>query len=221
MRRYFKTLAGFVLIPLTRWYLRKERKFSYDDIHIRVFTGVFHPGFFGSTRFLLQFLKKQNLKNKTLLELGCGTGLISIYAAKTGADVTASDLNPKAVENCRANAKANNVQIKTVESDLFQNLSSQVFDWIIINPPYYSKKPKNDEELAWYCGEDLEYFKNLFSQIPDHTNNQSEVIMILSQACDIKGITELAKSKGFRFYLLEEEDALFDAKNFIYSIRRV
>src|SRR5690349_14157102 len=209
MRRYFKTVAGFILIPLTRWYLRKERKFSYDDIHIRVFTGVFHPGFFGSTRFLLQFLKKQDLKNKSLLELGCGTGLISIQAAKAGAQVTASDLNPKAIENCRVNANANNVQIKIVQSDLFQNLLSQVFDWIIINPPYYSKKPKNDEELAWYCGEDLEYFKKLFSQIPDHTNNQSEVIMILSQACDIKGITELAKSEGFRFYLLEEEDALF------------
>jgi release factor glutamine methyltransferase len=218
MRKYLKFIAGSVLIPVTRWYLRKERQFVYDGIKVRVFPSVFHPGFFGSTRFLLEHLHQQNLENRTLLELGSGSGLISVFAAKHGAIVTAIDLNPTAVKNTEANALANSVEIQVMQSNLFDSLPKQTFDWIVINPPYYAKPALNDEQLAWYCGEGFDYFKKLFFQLGDYSHSQSSTIMILSQACEIETIQSIASQSGLAFELIKEGSAFFEAKNFLFRI---
>src|ERR1700749_2559201 len=130
MRKLLKRIASIFLIPLTRWYLREERKYKYGGIEVSVFPGVFHPGLFHSTRFLLSYLKDQELKNKSLLELGCGTGLISIYSAEKGAIVTASDLNKRALDNAQHNCNFNHAKISFFHSDLFDNIPDQIFDWI-------------------------------------------------------------------------------------------
>jgi release factor glutamine methyltransferase len=218
MRKYLKFIAGSVLIPVTRWYLRKERQFVYDGIKVRVFPSVFHPGFFGSTRFLLEHLHQQNLENRTLLELGSGSGLISVFAAKNGAIVTAIDLSPTAVKNTKANALANGIEIQVMQSNLFDGIPKQTFDWIVINPPYYAKTALNDEQLAWYCGEGFDYFKKLFSQLSDYSHSQTSTIMVLSQACEIETIQSIASQAGLRFDLIKEGSAFFEAKNFLFRI---
>ena len=69
VRRSLKHLASLVMIPAVRWYLRKERKYTYNGITAVVLPGVFHPGLFSSTTFVLDFLKTQNLEGKTFREL--------------------------------------------------------------------------------------------------------------------------------------------------------
>ena len=112
MRKIFKRIISFFLIPLTRWYLRKERQYVYHDVRVTIFQGVFHPGLFYSTKFLIDFLLTQSIGGKSIVELGCGTGLLSIIAARNGAAVTAIDLSQRAIENITFNAKQNQVQIK-------------------------------------------------------------------------------------------------------------
>ena len=48
-----------------------------------------------------------------VLEVGCGSGVVSIHCAKNGCDVTAVDVNPRAVELARRNAGANGADIPT------------------------------------------------------------------------------------------------------------
>jgi release factor glutamine methyltransferase len=221
VRTAIKHLASLVMIPAVRWYLRKERKYTYNGITVTVFSGVFHPGLFSSTTFMLDFLKTQDLSRQSLLELGCGTGLIAVTAAKAGAQATATDLNLKAVENARHNAKQNNAAVNVVHSDLFRNIDKQVFDWIIINPPYYAQQPKNESDLAWYCGENFEYFIRLFSTLKDHIHARSEVIMVLTRGCDLQRIFSLARAAGFAFSLIREKRVMFDGKDFLYRIAPV
>ena len=219
LRKIVKKASSTILIPLTRWYLRKERKYRYKGVIVKVFPGVFHPGLFYSTRFLLSFIEKQNLKNKSFLELGCGSGLISVAAAKQGAEVTSSDLNPRAVENCVQNAELNNIQLTAIHSNLFRSIPQKQFDWIVINPPYYAKAVQNDESLAWNCGENFEYFRDLFLDLKNFMHQQSKVIMVLTLGCDIPTIKTIAKENDFDFQLLEEKAVLFDEKDFIFQIR--
>jgi release factor glutamine methyltransferase len=84
--------------PLLSKYLSRIRNYSYGDIQLQIAPQVFHPGFFSSTRLLLNYISALPLKGKKFLELGAGSGLISIYAAKNKAHVTATDINPVAIE---------------------------------------------------------------------------------------------------------------------------
>lgn len=218
MRKFFKSLASPFLVPLTRWYLRKERRFFYNGIPIHVFPDVFHPGFFHSTKFILSYLSEQPLSGKTFLELGCGSGLISVVAAKGGADATASDLSLKALENTKFNANLNQVFIKVVYSDLFDNFDKSTFDWIVINPPYYARKPESDKDLAWYCGEDFEYFRKLFASIKEYTHPSSQVIMVLTKGADVDTIKGIAKANDLDMQLIKENAVFFDEKDFLFRV---
>jgi release factor glutamine methyltransferase len=197
--------------------LRKERTFRFEDIAITVWPGVFHPGLFSSSLFLLSFLKEQNLRDKQFIELGCGSGLIAIYAARQGAVVTATDINQRALSNASQNAVSNQAHIDFIHSDLFMAING-TFEWIVINPPYYPKKPTNDADFAWYCGEHFEYFENLFLQLPMHIHENTEIIMVLTKGCDLNAIFNMARRRGFEFQLLKEKNVLLDEKDYIFKI---
>src|ERR1039457_2800811 len=170
-----------VLQTLLKRYLRKPRPYSYKDLDIIVNPGVFYPRFVFSTKILLEFLDEKDLTGKKFLELGAGSGIISLLAAGKGASVTASDINPVAVENIKQNAILNHLELNVIESNLFRNIADKNFDMIVIAPPYYPKAPGNFSEMAWFCGKDFEYFTNIFPELSEHITPFTEIIMILSE----------------------------------------
>lgn len=104
--------------------------------------GVYSPHETSSTRFVCDHFASLDLlaptKGQTALEVGSGAGAISILLAKTGWDVTAVDIDPKAVEATLANALTNGVVLEAYESDLFSKVSKN-FDLIIFNQPLFHK----------------------------------------------------------------------------------
>src|SRR5690606_25215055 len=80
--------------PLLKLYLRTEPTVNYDGFRLKVLRGVFHPTLYFSTTYLYWFLSGLNLNGTKFLELGCGSGLLSMLALRKGANVTCVDLNP-------------------------------------------------------------------------------------------------------------------------------
>lgn len=196
-----KKVLSYTWKPLVSIYLSNSRNYHWQNISVNIPHGIFHPGIFFSTHILLSYLSKQELKNKSFLELGSGTGLISVYASRQGAIVTASDINPLAVETTRKNAINNGVRVQVIESDLFDQLTERKFDFIIINPPYYKGSVITDSKSAWYAGDEYQYFEKLFSQLKKHINVESKVVMVLSDECDLVLIKRLAMQYQFELYL--------------------
>ena len=216
MRRLIKGILHRTWKPYVKWYLKSPRAYKWGNIRIIIQPEVFHPGFFFSTAFLLKYISGLRINDFNILEIGSGSGLISVYCAKQGASVTACDINPAAVENTRSNASANQAKINVILSDLLTAVPEENFNLIFVNPPYYKKDPVTPEDHAWYCGENLEYFHKLFLQCKAYVNESSEIVMVLSDECDIAGIKTIATKNGWKAELKKEKLIRWE-KNFILS----
>ena len=162
-------------------------------------------------------MKNFPLKGKKFLEPGAGSGLLSVYAAKQGAQVTATDINPAAVKCLQKNSFLNKVSINVIESDLLDEVPFQSFDLIAINPPYYKKPPESYSDYAWNCGENGEYFKKLFSQLKNYIYDGTKTLMVLCDGCDIDMVRSIADENDFTMRTLFMKQNILE-KNFIYSI---
>ncbi|MBC7874672.1 MAG: methyltransferase [Ferruginibacter sp.] len=219
MRTVLKHIVANTYKPLLVKYLSKTRLYHYDDICLEIPPQVFHPGFFSSTQLLLRSINRLSLHKKTLLELGAGSGLIAIQAAKKGALATATDINPVAIEYLGINSVQNKVNLEIILSDHFDGIPVQPFDIIAINPPYYKKQPQTWIDHAWYCGEKGEYFSRLFSQLAGYMHRDTVILMVLCDGCDIPMIEALALSNAFHLQLVHTKQSML-GKNFIYKIHR-
>jgi len=92
--------------PETKWRLVIQPESSFRTGH--------HPTTYMMLETLLELEEKGDLKNLHILDLGCGTGILSILAAKMGAaiPVHALDNDRRAVHSCRENARRNRIAHK-------------------------------------------------------------------------------------------------------------
>jgi release factor glutamine methyltransferase len=217
MKGLIKYIVSRTYKPLLVKYLSGTRTYTYKNIVLEIPPEVFHPRFFFSTKILLKYIDGLPLANRSFLELGAGSGLISVYAARKGARVSAIDINPVAIAALKKNTAINKVHLDIIQSNLFDNMPVQTFDVIAINPPYYKKKPGTPADYAWYCGEEGEYFQQLFKTLGTYIHKQSEVLMILSEACDIKMVEGIALQNSFCLDCVLTRKNLLE-KNFIFKI---
>ncbi|NWF94935.1 MAG: methyltransferase [Candidatus Thorarchaeota archaeon] len=106
-----------------------------DDLEIVTFPNVYPP----SEDSYLLCDSIEATPGDTLLDVGCGTGLIALSATKVARYVLALDISLEAVRNTSSNARANRIDscFGVVQSDLLGALrSSQRFSIIAFNPPY-------------------------------------------------------------------------------------
>ena len=177
---------------------------------------------FFSSIFFSEFIEQLDLNGKTFLDIGCGSGILALSAYKKGARVTALDISSQAVKNTKENFKLNFINIedefKVMQSDLFGSLQKQKFDVIAINPPYFFKAPLSEMEYAWNCGENGEYFYELFGELQKFCHKTSNVYMILGENCEIDRITQMAANSNIQLELVDERKIKWE-RNHIYKLK--
>lgn len=217
MKAAIRNIVARTYKPVLEKYLSGTRTYRRGELRLRIPPGVFHPRFFFSTQLLLKEVEQLSLPGKTFLEPGCGSGLISMVAARLGACVTAVDINPTAVQALQSNCASNKVELTVIESDLFREVPAQAFDIIAINPPYYRKKPTTAASYAWCCGEKGEYFEKLFRDLPAYTHASSIMLIVLFEGCDMEMIHDYAARNGFSLDCIHTSRNILET-NFIFRI---
>jgi len=188
--------------PLVLKYWLKDRfkrslTTRVEGFELSVFPTVFHPRYFGSSRILAHFVSSLNLGETSFLDVGCGSGIVAMCAARAGARVTAVDINSEAVRCTLENAGRYALRIDARTGDLFSSLGDARFDTIAWNPPFLLGTPANVAEAAFYGGPRFDVIRRFVDTVGDHMNRGASVYTILSADIDIASLEETFRNRGF------------------------
>lgn len=136
-----------------------------------------------STWLLVDVLKDMELDKKEILDVGTGTGILSIYCAKhANAKVFATDINKKAVTLAKVNAKLNEVDVTVRHGMLCTPFKGRQFDFILFNPPYFPLSPPSPQEYSLFAGRNYEVLKAFLKQLPHFLHESGVALLTYSSA---------------------------------------
>lgn len=180
-----------------------------SSLKIYVEDGVYEPA--EDSYLLIKALEVKG--NEKILDMGTGCGIIALHLAKKGCKVVAVDINEKAVENAKKNAKANGLKIDFRESDLFEAINEK-FDLIVFNPPYL---PTKGEDLAWDGGKDgIEIIKKFLEEAKNYLEKDGMIYIVLSSLCNIEKLKKLFEKK-YKFEEVLKQNFFFE-KLYVYRL---
>ena len=124
-----------------------EESNKFDDkTIIKMDPGLaFGSGSHETTHLCLEYLDSSNLKDLTVIDYGCGSGILSIAALSLGAkNVIAVDIDPQAIIATKENAKINNVdkKISIVSSEGLADIEADILIANILSNPLMTLRDK-------------------------------------------------------------------------------
>jgi release factor glutamine methyltransferase len=171
-----------------------------------------HPGVFPVDIYPEGFYYAEKLKpvcvGKSILEIGTGSGVVSILLTPYVVSITATDTDPKAVENARYNFKNNNVQGEIIASNVFDGLpDSKKFEIIFWNHPFFDSRDTNEfvqsESIATH---DIKY-KYLKKYIEDgkrYLSSEGRLLLGTSNIANLDAIQEIATKNKYTLKTISE-----------------
>lgn len=120
---------------------------------VAALSGVYRPQA-DSQLLIASLIEHGPLVGRRVADLGTGTGVVAIAAAKMGADtVTAFDICPNAIRHARAEVAAADVEVDIRLGSWARAAESAPFDVVVSNPPYVPVSDALDDvELPGWAG---------------------------------------------------------------------
>ena len=180
---------------------RCTRWVSAAGFRLAVYPTVFHPKLFLTSEFFARFLATIDLAGKRVADVGTGSGILALAAARAGATVVALDINPQAVNAAFDNSRANGFgdRVTAMRSDLMSALAPGfLFDVIVSNPPFFSGEPRDVADRAWVAGPGYRDILSLFEQAHERLKPSGTMYILLSSDSDLHFLGQLIARAGFR-----------------------
>ena len=171
-------------------------KYKYNDYEFNFTSdlGVFSKDNVDfASKLLIETFFKYAKKDKSVLDIGCGYGLIGITIAKIlNCQVTMTDINKRALHLAKINASNNLISANILESNIYEKIET-TFDYIITNPPIRAGKKV--------------YMKILEDAIL-HLKNNGELWFVMNKDHGAKSTIKCLE-KDYNLQILEKSKGFF------------
>jgi release factor glutamine methyltransferase len=130
-----------------------------------------------------------------VLEVGTGSGVVALAAARSGGRVVATDRNVHALRELHDVALREHLEVAAVRTDLARGLGR--FDRVLANPPYLPTHPGEEDpdpgaRLALDGGPDgCRVLTRLLSDLPNHLADGAVAFVVVSTVQDRRGLAEV------------------------------
>ena len=161
------------------------------------------------TEELVSWVIKDNNHNKTILDIGTGSGCIAIALAKfiKNSRVTAWDIDEKILSVAEKNASKNKVKVLFELKDITTIKSNNKFDLIISNPPYICDSEKLgmqnnvllfEPHLALFVNDNdpLFFYLKIIDFAKSNLNDNGKIFLEINENQSI-GVVKLLNNAGF------------------------
>jgi len=130
-----------------------RQRLRLEHVHgtpLLVLPTVFNPRLLRTGAFFASVIAERQLgAGADVLDLGTGSGVCAVFAARHARRVVAVDINRAAVRCAELNAQMNGLRIDCRHGDLFGPVAGQRFDTIFFNPPFIAGRPDSAQDHAW------------------------------------------------------------------------
>jgi HemK-related putative methylase len=201
---------------LLRWRFRLFQRHQHAYLLLEEVAGrpilllpeVFNPKLFRTGEFLVRALDQRLIPaGSTVLDMGTGSGIGAICAARWAQRVVAVDVNPSAVRCARINVLLNEVEerVEVRQGDLFGPVAREQFDVVLFNPPFFLGEPRGSLEGALWAVDIAERFA---AGLRAHLVPRGYALLVLSSDGDVAGFLEAFRENSFSYTLVAESNLL-------------
>src|SRR3954454_19131427 len=220
-RRFMRGFIHFFSyhLILSRRSIRTTRAAGF---RLRVRPTVFHPRFFLSSEYFAKFLDGLDLSGKSVCDIGTGSGILALAAARAGApNVLALDINPHAALSALENAQANGLGNRV--SAACMNLLAAIpvrplFDVILSSPPKHAGEPRDLADSGWHAGIQYRNVAAVFKQASKRLNPRGFLHVMVSSGSDLGLFGRLIDEAGFGARLAYERSFYIESM-LLYELR--
>ncbi|KAI1298308.1 hypothetical protein EDD11_006807 [Mortierella claussenii] len=193
---------------------------TINNLNISVHPNVYSPKYFPESSWYAQNLEGI-VQGKDFLEVGVGSGIISLHVARTGSRVFGVDINPDAVAITRKNFEMNELKGDIRISDLYAALDSETkVDYIFWNHPWQISSVMVKE----LCTEKTldEGYKALTRYVKDgHKYLKEKGTILIGTSCyaDLDSLNWIVSEHGYKTVVAAQgESKLVDGTKEVYYI---
>jgi release factor glutamine methyltransferase len=167
------------------------------------------------TLSMRKYLKESGkLTNADILEIGCGTGLVSIACALQGArSVVATDINYAAVGNTTYNAElcgvTKRIKVRKVNAERphpFEVISAEEkFDFVVSNPPWEDQPVTSAASYAFY-DPGFKLLDGILTNAQSHLKPDGKVLLAYGCRTAIERVRKEAPGRGWQVQIVDDRN---------------
>ncbi|MEZ6087233.1 MAG: methyltransferase [Pirellulaceae bacterium] len=173
MRDLLQSLLFSFYYPYCSLMNRLLPRITLDGVALRILPGIYKP--LDEEHRLIDFIES----GKAVLDVGCGSGVLTVFAAMKSAHVTAVDISPQAIKNTQLNCRNLGIENVSILLSNMYDAVDQKFDYIVSYPPLFQVAFKNHDK-QWCTSKT--FLEELFKGAESRLNPGGKLVVLLPVA---------------------------------------